>query len=78
MGEDLIELIETDPKNCVACLSCLRACPVNCIAAREGEDNFILVLPGTNKTRAFALAEKLRKKIEGSRFVCGKLRIPSP
>ncbi|MDI6799747.1 MAG: [Fe-Fe] hydrogenase large subunit C-terminal domain-containing protein [Actinomycetota bacterium] len=46
------------------------------IAAREGEDNFILVLPGTNKTRAFALAEKLRKKIEGSRFVYGNFRIP--
>ncbi len=38
------------------------------IPFRQGGDEFAIILPEINKTEAFAVAEKIRKKIEETRF----------
>ncbi|MEW6188736.1 MAG: diguanylate cyclase [Actinomycetota bacterium] len=39
------------------------------LAARYGGDEFALILPETDKTEAFAVAEKLRRKVEAHEFI---------
>jgi diguanylate cyclase (GGDEF)-like protein len=40
------------------------------IAARYGGDEFIVLLPHTDKKQAVALAERIRASVEGQRFPC--------
>jgi len=42
------------------------------IAARYGGDEFAVILPGTNKTEAFAAAEKLREAVRELGLRCGR------
>ena len=46
------------------------------ISARQGGDEFAIILPQIRKTEAFAVAEKLRHKTEEFKFIFGQKHIP--
>lgn len=47
-------------------------------AGRTGPREFTLILPEKNKREAIELAESIRRKIEGSSFLCGARKISEP
>jgi len=42
------------------------------IAMRWGGEEFLVILPETNRTKAFTIAERIRKDIENTKFECSK------